>query len=150
MKAKHDKNHGLSGVSKKGKAIKKRVMGAACFCRSKCQMKVSEESRKNIFVKFWMIGDHVRRWDHISRMIDTHEPKERTIEIDSTIQPRKMRSTDYYLKTSSGKVKVCGKMFRSTYGKKNSAHNYNYKINNSVATQQNYIHIIFLTFIKNY
>ena len=122
--AKIARNSGASGIGRKNKPIKEKLMGPGCSqnCRSKCQTKVTLEERKALFKKFWQLGDHTRQWDFIARSIINCEISKRRILVPRWENHRRNNTRHYILHTSRAAIRVCKTMFINTLG--NTFHYY--------------------------
>ncbi|KAL4716554.1 hypothetical protein ACJJTC_010218 [Scirpophaga incertulas] len=62
VKRKCLKNIGESYVSKKGKVVDGKTLGAPCRCRYRCFDKISHNERYDCFEKFWRLGEREKQW----------------------------------------------------------------------------------------
>lgn len=118
VKRKRLTNEGKRYCSKRGRVIPEKEMRPACCCRYKCKDKISEENRKDIFKKFWALGDRAKQWIHIAKYTKK-EHKKRTY----FARPGKNNRTytyKYFLpkieNQSHTTIEVCKVMFLNTLG----------------------------------
>jgi len=77
--AKDQANSGKSYTSPTtGKVVRARTMKGPCACKKVCKNILKEDARKQIFEKFWAIGDHTLQWDFISRHSTSCAVRKRT------------------------------------------------------------------------
>lgn len=110
-------NQGKEHITRKGRVVRAKRMGAACSCKLECGNKFSETERSEIFDDFWGLGDREKQWlfavNHTVKY-----PKRRTTRDEMKIN--RQFSYKYYLpKTESedlanAKIKVCKTMFLNT------------------------------------
>lgn len=114
VKNKAMKNSGQEYVSKQSKKQNiEKTMRSACACRLKCYEKFDENLRKNIFTKFWAIGDHERQWEFIIRYVKNVDIKKMTLQRAAN----RTQTLIYSLPSTTemnDSIKVCKIMFINT------------------------------------
>ncbi|KAJ8251689.1 hypothetical protein GJAV_G00224050 [Gymnothorax javanicus] len=83
-------------------------------CRLKCCDKVSESQRKDIFQKFWAIGDFEQQNSFLCSVIKTTKTGQHRDRKDPNAS-RRTYSHTYHLITPSGVVTVCKAFFLATF-----------------------------------
>lgn len=118
IKRKRLTNEGKTYCSKRGHIVQEKTMREACRCRYKCSDKVSEDTRKDIFKKFWALGDRAKQWLHIANYTK-QEHKKRTYFARTEIHKR-IYTYKYFLpkyeEQFHTKIDVCKTMFLNTLG----------------------------------
>ena len=90
-----------------------RGMGKGCQnCRSKCNLRITEDQRRSIFEYFWCLEDAARQWLFINVHTKTKETERKT----TNWQSNRKISRSYYFDINGAEVKVCQVMFLSTLG----------------------------------
>lgn len=116
VKRKRLLNAGQEYINRAGKLVEKRKMRSICAntCKLKCNNKFCLEVRKNIFQKFWELGDHGKRWEYILKFSKKHKKARVTTEGDS----RRQYTTKYFLplpfENTYQSTQVCLKTFINT------------------------------------
>ncbi|XP_053599759.1 uncharacterized protein LOC128669186 [Plodia interpunctella] len=118
IKRKCLKNLGKKYVTKKGKSIDEKTMGASCKCRYTCPNKITYQQRLECFTKFWQLGDRAKQWNFIVKYTDKTK-KKRCLNQDA---PNNRKYTyKYYLplitdysESHCEKTEVCQTMFLNT------------------------------------
>ncbi|CAG9788284.1 unnamed protein product [Diatraea saccharalis] len=115
-KRKSLKNLGLGYKSRNGKMNSPKKLLPACNqkCRLRCTKKISETVRKEIFKKFWGLGDRLRQWELLTRFCDQIHKRRMTTEGHSNRKFTLRYSLPENLQ-SDNKIKVCRTMFLSTF-----------------------------------
>ncbi|KAF9405060.1 hypothetical protein HW555_014033, partial [Spodoptera exigua] len=108
-------NLGKKHLSRKGKEQKGKDMRPSCDnCKFKCDTKISEESRKQVFDLFWGLGNHVKQWEFIGKYTKRHMKRRITTDNES----KRTQSVHYFLplllSENDSTVKVCKLMFKNT------------------------------------
>ncbi|CAH1640749.1 unnamed protein product [Spodoptera littoralis] len=62
VKRKYLKNIGQKYVTKKGKVVDDKILGAPCKCRYRCFEKITHDQRYACFQKFWRLGNREKQW----------------------------------------------------------------------------------------
>jgi len=90
-------------------------MGDGCkdTCKKCEKPKILQEDREKHFKELWALGSSAARYDYLSRLMISYEPKSR-----NTLPDRAKKHIKVYrLKNSEGKMqKVCKPMFLQTFG----------------------------------
>lgn len=103
-------NLGKNHLSRKGKEQLGKTLKPACInCKFDCHIKISTETREDIFNHFWGLGDHVKQWQFIGKHTKRFTKKQTTTDNDSN----RNFSVYYFLPiVSSDIIKVCKTMFK--------------------------------------
>ncbi|KAI5635822.1 zinc-finger associated domain (zf-AD) domain-containing protein [Phthorimaea operculella] len=114
------KNRGWSYVKKNGDIVPKKTLGAPCNCKKmKCESRISQEQRQNIFDHFWSLGDRKKQMSFVLNF----SARVKTSLVESK---RDGFCIQYYLPLSNEfgkaaeKVRVCKKMFLNTIAARQS------------------------------
>lgn len=116
LKRKRLKNTGKSYYSRSGKIRSGKQLGEPCqnTCKLKCFQKLDEDTRSEIFNKFWEIGDHSKQYDFISNHVVKINKKRTITEGES----RRSFTYIYHLpciqNNQNSKLIVCKQMFLNT------------------------------------
>ncbi|CAH2981692.1 unnamed protein product [Chilo suppressalis] len=118
-KRKSLRNLGLEYSSRKGKIMpsKKLLPGCDFKCRLQCQNKIKETARKELFQKFWSLGDRVKQWKLITNLCERIRKRRITTEHKSSRQ----FTIRYFLynclekQEMQDKTRVCKTMFLNTF-----------------------------------
>lgn len=108
------KNTGQRFVNKSGKVLEAKNIKDACSskCRLKCRELISEEERRNIFEKFWALGDRSRQWDFVLKYTKKIPKRRQTTEVT---KHNRQNTFVYYLPDKNKDIKkVCKTMFLNT------------------------------------
>ena len=114
-KAKKLKNSGqaYTSVSKSKKNIHAKTVKPSCpaTCRLKCAERVSEETRKNIFTKFWNLGDLHKQRLFVNSCLKQVVPR---YQYTNARRPRQSNRA-FYLTINNEKIRVCKVFFKNTF-----------------------------------
>ncbi|XP_022831027.1 uncharacterized protein LOC111359658 [Spodoptera litura] len=103
VKRKRLRNLGKKYITKKGKEVDEKSMGAPCECHYKCYDRISEEQRLECFKQFWQLGDRVQQWHFIIKYTEKMNKKRcMNIHIDN----RRKYTFKYYLPILAASSKV--------------------------------------------
>lgn len=118
VKRKCLKNLGEKYVTKRGKMIDGKTMGAACTCRFKCSEKISNQQRVDCFTRFWKLGDRAKQWAYV---INYTEKMKKKRCLNQDIPNNRKYTYKYYLPLITDfdelhceKIDVCKTMFINT------------------------------------
>lgn len=114
-KAKANFNSGLEYTTEKGTIRKAREMKSSCHVKcNRCEKRLSEDERRDLFEKFWQLENLERKRDYISRLITDQKPAT----IHTSIENAKKSTRIYHLIVNDGEeaIRVCKKMFLNTLG----------------------------------
>lgn len=79
--------------------------------RFKCEERISNEARTNIFNYFWNLGNHQLQWLFIAMHTSVRAPKHRT---QDPVRSRRKTSRSYFFRQGTEKIPVCKTMFLQT------------------------------------
>lgn len=112
--AKINRNTGLSytSASKSKKKYVERKLRPPCGnqCKQKCNSKIDETQRQNIFEKYWSLGDLSKQRSYIATCMLSIKPKYR---YSSTENHRKLNNA-YYFELNETRFRVCKHFFKAT------------------------------------
>jgi len=108
----------ISLIKPKGKTIKSRCSKELPSCREKCNSKIDDTLREQLFTTYWSIKNHDRRTSYISGLITLHEKK---VIRKRRLTPEKQKNrntTIHYFIPNKNKhlVKVCKGCFLKIFG----------------------------------
>lgn len=111
------RNSGQSYTTLGGKVKKAREMRRLEFCRAKCQERISEEKRQQIFNEYWALGSRDKRAAFVSALVSSAEKKSvRKRTTDSGKEKNRQITNSFNLKVDGTRTMVCRKCFMSTLG----------------------------------
>lgn len=101
--------------SKSGRIFSEKEMGPPCRenCHLKCTDKFSEETRREIFTKYWQLGKLERQRDFLASSIQALQLKYRRVTTQK--EPRRPNSA-FYLLNKGVRIRVCKTFLRNTLG----------------------------------
>ncbi|KAL4719252.1 hypothetical protein ACJJTC_018955 [Scirpophaga incertulas] len=113
-------NKGMPYISTRGIKKDARRMKVSCSatCRLRCYEKITDESRKELFSRFWDTGSHVKQWQIIAKYVMQKNKKTAT-NLEET--SRRSYTLHYHLPLhdpvtdSTSSQKVCKTMFLNTF-----------------------------------
>lgn len=108
-------NSGLEYTTEKGATKKAREMKEACHEKcNRCEIRLSEDQRREVFENFWKIESLQLKRDHISRMLSLQQPET----CHTSLENARKSIRIYKLLVDGGRaeVRVCKKMFLNTLG----------------------------------
>lgn len=122
------RNHGQQYRSVKGNVVAARKLGMPCNCRKNCGAKISENNRVANFKQYWEIESHVDKRKFLTNHIKLLKPKRALTKnrIFSRIMHHFLDVVNY--DGSTEKIRVCKKMFCSTFAISNSVISNAFKI----------------------
>ncbi|XP_050310404.1 uncharacterized protein LOC126746280 [Anthonomus grandis grandis] len=95
------------------KIVKARKIKESCVKKKyqmECYQKISEDQRKNIFYKFWKLGNHDKHMDFLSKHVKKMQKKAETVNTNS----RRQFTMEYYFTVDELIIKVCKTFFLNT------------------------------------
>ncbi|XP_041982498.1 uncharacterized protein LOC121735662 [Aricia agestis] len=118
VKRKCLKNNGKKHVTKRGKVVDDKILGAPCHCRYRCFEKISHSQRYDCFQRFWRLGTREKQWDFVVKY-SKKQPKNMRLNRET---PNKRQFTyKYFLpitptstQSQIENVNVCKTMFLNT------------------------------------
>lgn len=118
VKRKCLKNRGLKHVTKKGKLVNDKTLGAPCHCRYRCYEKITHDQRLDCFQKFWHLGSREKQWSYVLKYCK----KQRKYRCLNRDMPTNRKFTfKYFLpvihdmnEPETDKIPVCKTMFLNT------------------------------------
>ncbi|KAL4720653.1 hypothetical protein ACJJTC_002751 [Scirpophaga incertulas] len=113
-------NKGMPYISTRGIKKDARRMKVSCSatCRLRCYEKITDESRKELYSRFWDTGSHVKQWQIIAKYVMQKNKKTAT-NLEET--SRRSYTLHYHLPLhdpvtdSTSSQKVCKTMFLNTF-----------------------------------
>ncbi|XP_072934811.1 uncharacterized protein [Epargyreus clarus] len=118
VKRKYLKNIGHKYVTKKGKVVDDKILGAPCRCRYRCFEKITHDQRYACFQKFWRLGNREKQWAFVVKY-SKKIPKNRCL--NREVPNNRKFTFKYFLPVSSDHeqghnkvVDVCKIMFLNT------------------------------------
>lgn len=103
--AKGEEHISVKGTLRRGRQMQK---GCDKSCRFKCQEKINENNRLEIFTQFWKIPSQKEKWDFIAIHLEI-----KSVENTTKISKRQS-SRKYFFRVNGTKVRVCKVMFLDT------------------------------------
>lgn len=82
------RNTGLSYTTLKGKTVRKRCVKNLPNCRMKCNERIPEFIREQIFTEYWALGEYSKRVAYVGSLIDSME----------TVRPIKRTTNEVIIK----------------------------------------------------
>nr|XP_026497999.1 uncharacterized protein LOC113402096 isoform X2 [Vanessa tameamea] len=115
-KRKRLKNIGKSYYSRNGKIRLGKKLGEPCqnTCKLKCFQKLDDDTRIEIFNKFWEIGDHSKQYDFISNYVVKINKKRTITDGESRRSFTYIYHLPYIQNHQNSKLIVCKQMFLNT------------------------------------
>ncbi|KAL0881451.1 hypothetical protein ABMA27_001314 [Loxostege sticticalis] len=112
-------NQGKAHLSRQGRVVEAREMGPPCNCMSQCAKKILEVERKEIFNKFWALGQKEKQWlfavDHTQKH-NKNRKKCGEVKVNRQFTYKYFLPKNISENLTITKIKVCKIMFLNTLG----------------------------------
>ena len=107
------RNRGSEYVSKAGKLVLARKIGADCKCKNKCFAKVGADNIKVIFDAFWAMDSHDSQSHYLINRVSAKPVKRCRVKDHES---RRKTTKEYSISFLNNKIVVCQKAFLSIHG----------------------------------